>query len=447
MLYKAPSDVLKSKAIPSKDQETLLQNISSVIIINIATSGISLEKRGEILEIAAVKINIEDGLIKEEFSTYVKPHLVNSIGKKITENTGITNNDVKNAPYIQDVIPILYEFIGDSVIAGHDINFSWHRFLMLVMQKGGRICPNDTICVMALAKRLQKGLNSYKMVDLCKENNISHNPPYNSLSNARAVGLLCCKLKGETGKPTIKQEPVITNIPFAQKEQIWIGKATPYKGKTASSGNFIYFHTSIGQVVYSVKNDILGISELTVAKNVDMDMLKSLILEKFKAKGLNDIWDLISGENKATRQIECLVPDIESKIKNLEKKNAMTHKESKMYGELVVMKQNLVDVKSNLKATLLKNLEPFVFFHQLDNITEPWENCLTDEELDAFQNSQMEQEVLYDSFMGYVESYTQTNNDELIIKACYSFLHYYGHSKRGFFQYLNTCIPSTTSGN
>lgn len=87
-------------------------------IIDIETTGLS-RYDDEIIEISAVRVR--DNQVTDCFDRFVKPH--NEISSFITQLTGISNETVANSPDITDVIPDFLNFVGDDIVAGHNVNF------------------------------------------------------------------------------------------------------------------------------------------------------------------------------------------------------------------------------------------------------------------------------------------------------------------------------------
>ena len=68
----------------------------------------------ETIEIGAVKI--KDGKVIEEFQTFVKPTKVTELTSFCTQLTGITFEDLKDAPSFEEAILAFYKFFDDSYI-------------------------------------------------------------------------------------------------------------------------------------------------------------------------------------------------------------------------------------------------------------------------------------------------------------------------------------------
>ena len=86
------------------------------IVIDLETTDRNINY-AEIIEIGAIKVIA--GEVVSTFSTLVKPEF--EIPASATAINGITNEMVKDAPSIKDVIIPFIEFVGDSVLLGHNI--------------------------------------------------------------------------------------------------------------------------------------------------------------------------------------------------------------------------------------------------------------------------------------------------------------------------------------
>jgi len=98
----------------------LLKNIgfNDFISLDLETTGLNISK-DEIIEISA--IHFRDGEVFDEFTTLIKPSV--NIPKKITEITGITDSLVSDSPSIDSVFDKFLNFIDDSIIVAHNIDF------------------------------------------------------------------------------------------------------------------------------------------------------------------------------------------------------------------------------------------------------------------------------------------------------------------------------------
>ena len=87
-------------------------------VIDIETTGLD-NRTDAIIEVAAIKFDLEG--IFETYQSFVNPG--KQIPPFISELTGIFDKDVLLAPEFNSIIPALKEFIGDSVLIGHNVGF------------------------------------------------------------------------------------------------------------------------------------------------------------------------------------------------------------------------------------------------------------------------------------------------------------------------------------
>ena len=93
---------------------------NSYIALDLETTG--LEARLEkITEIAALRV--VDGRVEERFVTLVNP--MRQLGERIRALTGITDDMVKDAPVIEDIIGDVVRFCGNLPLLGHNILFDY----------------------------------------------------------------------------------------------------------------------------------------------------------------------------------------------------------------------------------------------------------------------------------------------------------------------------------
>ena len=90
------------------------------VSIDLETTGLN-PKRDRIIEIGAIRV--EQGQIVEEFSTFVDPG--RKLEERITELTGIRDEDLADAPQLDEVFPKLLEFMGELPLLGHRILFDY----------------------------------------------------------------------------------------------------------------------------------------------------------------------------------------------------------------------------------------------------------------------------------------------------------------------------------
>jgi len=162
---------------------------SEYVVFDFETTGLEASQE-RIIEIGAVKI--ADNEIIDRFSTLVNPQ--KSISRKITKLTGIKNNDVSNAPAIEEVLPEFLDFIGDAVLVAHNIDFDY-SFLRAECHRSKLEVPRlpllDTV---ALSRALLTDLNSHKLNKVAKELEISLENHHRALDDAAATAQILLEL-------------------------------------------------------------------------------------------------------------------------------------------------------------------------------------------------------------------------------------------------------------
>ncbi|MCH9703812.1 MAG: DUF3820 family protein [Chlamydiae bacterium] len=90
---------------------------SEFICLDCEFTGLDLEN-DRIIEIAAARFTLEDGIL-EEFDQLINPQY--PIGEEAQKVHNISEEMIKDAPLIADVLPKFFEFVGKRRIIGHMI--------------------------------------------------------------------------------------------------------------------------------------------------------------------------------------------------------------------------------------------------------------------------------------------------------------------------------------
>lgn len=110
--------------------------ITEFISIDIETTGLNFDF-DDVIQISAARYI--DGVEVDYFDTFVKTDYVPS---EITELTGITEEQVRNAPVLEEVMPYFVDYLGDKVLLGHNVkNFDFPFF----RAKGYDIASGHTV--------------------------------------------------------------------------------------------------------------------------------------------------------------------------------------------------------------------------------------------------------------------------------------------------------------
>ena len=159
------------------------------ISIDLETTGLS-PKLDRIIEIGAVKV--QGGEIKDTFSAFINPG--RKLSDKIIELTGIHDEDLAEASYIEEILPWLDEFMGDLPILGHSVMFDY-KFLKKAAIDNRRTFEKEAIDTLMIARKYLTELEHRNLDYLCRYYQIEHHA-HRALEDARATHLLYQKFLG-----------------------------------------------------------------------------------------------------------------------------------------------------------------------------------------------------------------------------------------------------------
>jgi DNA polymerase-3 subunit alpha (Gram-positive type) len=98
-----------------------MQKDKSFVVIDIETTGLNsnpdVGEVNHIIEVGAVKI--EKGKITKKFSSFCTCPL--PLPEEIVKLTGISNEDLMDAPSVEQVLKSLYDFCSETILVGHNI--------------------------------------------------------------------------------------------------------------------------------------------------------------------------------------------------------------------------------------------------------------------------------------------------------------------------------------
>lgn len=131
--------------------------LNDFVVLDFETTGLD-KVYDNIIEIAAIRY--KNGVETEKFVTFVKPML--RIPEEVTAINHITNKMVRSAPREDKAVPQLIDFIGNSLIVGHNVNFDV-GFLEIAAQRCRKQVKYNYVDTMSISKKLFPGLKDYKL--------------------------------------------------------------------------------------------------------------------------------------------------------------------------------------------------------------------------------------------------------------------------------------------
>ena len=159
----------------------------SYVCIDLETSGLN-PKTDKIIEVGIVKV--ENNVITEEWETLVNPD--RPIDERITELTGIRDEQLVSAPSITEVLPKLIELVGDSALLGHSVLFDY-SFVKKAAVNQKMSFEKEGIDTLKIARKYLADLESRSLSYLCEHYGICHSA-HRALHDAKATIELYRKL-------------------------------------------------------------------------------------------------------------------------------------------------------------------------------------------------------------------------------------------------------------
>ena len=188
-------------------------------VFDFETTGMS-GRQDKVIEIGMVKI--VNGKIADTFSSFINPG--RPIPYFITKLTGITNADVENAPFFDEVFTRMKDFIGDAVLIAHNLSFD-HSFLKHECANAElEFLPNEAVCTLRLARKLYPQFPSKSLGNLTKSLNIRHRNIHRGLGDSMATAKILLRMF-----PTLREEHNIDTVSDLVNFQNLPASTKPYR--------------------------------------------------------------------------------------------------------------------------------------------------------------------------------------------------------------------------
>lgn len=155
------------------------------VSVDIETTGLDASLH-EIIEIGAVKV--ENGEITAEYTELVRPE--RPLPEFITRLTGITEDDVRDAGNIREVLPPFLDFVAGYTVVGQNIGFDV-SFLRMAAGAGNFGSPVDTC---ELARILLPMLSSHSLDSLIEFFSLTEEDRHRALPDARVTARVFLRL-------------------------------------------------------------------------------------------------------------------------------------------------------------------------------------------------------------------------------------------------------------
>lgn len=168
---------------PAQERRGKSRMVSNYISVDLETTGLN-PKTDRIIEIGALRV--ENGVETGTFHAMVNPGRL--LDDKITELTGIRDEELTDAEDICQVFPRFLQFAGELPLLGHGILFDY-SFLKKVAVNLKQPFERKGIDTLKIARHYLPELPSRSLGNLCIHYGIAHQA-HRALEDARATHLL-----------------------------------------------------------------------------------------------------------------------------------------------------------------------------------------------------------------------------------------------------------------
>lgn len=271
-----------AKTISSEDL-ALIQNSPVVVVADTETTGLSPDKGASLLEIGAVLLDVQNKKITGKFSQFVRPLLnFGKVPSKITEITGITQDDVETAQEQELVMDQFWHFIGAYPLVFHNAPFDW-RFLLKAFNGIGVNPVNPILDTMAISKKIHPSFHSHSLASLSEHYGHPIEGHHRAVVDAKYTASIYLRMKDE-----LPVQEVFTTVPNQKKILLYDpSNLRILRVRYWESGkrSRIYVTTSAGVFFYDIGRSVWAVSDMRI-KDRSLDC-KACGLQILTCLGMN----------------------------------------------------------------------------------------------------------------------------------------------------------------
>lgn len=259
---------------------------------------------GTIIEIGAYRMHGRH--IQDSFQALVRPH--GSIPRFITVLTSITNEMVREAPPIEDVLPSFRDFLGDSVLVAHNAAFDYSFLDFEFRRLFGLGLGNPVLCTLRMARRFVPSVKRKRLDALAEHFGLSLEGRHRALGDARMASELlsifidiACRMglgrldrliddhqRGAAGRrierhvapeeiAAISAAPGVYLMRNERGDLLYVGKARRLRERIAS-----YFNSSVSAKTADLVSHVWKIETRETRSSLEAALLEARFIRQLK---------------------------------------------------------------------------------------------------------------------------------------------------------------------
>lgn len=190
------------------------------IILDVETTGLDYTKE-RMVEFAAIRL--ENGKMKDRFETLINPQ--QHIRKSSIAIHGITEDDVKDAPTEEQVMPMILDFIGDYPIVAHNVVFDYSFLNEASLRQTGKPITNTRIDSQMMFKEIYPEIESCGLESLMNKFNVEFTTRHRAMADTEGLAKAYPELKKLYEKKYAWQMQQMDNIDYLFERYLRIQQA------------------------------------------------------------------------------------------------------------------------------------------------------------------------------------------------------------------------------
>jgi len=269
----------------------------SLSFVDVETTGKSVAY-GRIIEIGIIRV--ENGKIVKKYNSLVDPQ--DYVDPFVYSLTGITSNELSNAPPFGQIIDEVEELLEGSVFVAHNVRFDY-GFVRNEFRRYGKSFSLKHFCTVKLARLLYPRLKTYNLDSIISEFNISCSQRHRALGDALAICEFYKKL--QKAHPLDKLEKVVgialkrpsvpllisqsslDSLPETSGVYIFYGeKGAPlYIGKSVNIRDRVLSHFSndyLSSLEMKLSQQVRSVEAKSTSGNLSALLLESQLIKKMQ---------------------------------------------------------------------------------------------------------------------------------------------------------------------
>lgn len=209
IIYGMEGYVVHNKQVCAINEQHIELKNANYVVFDLETTGLS-SRYDKIIELGFVKYR--NGVIVDTLQSFINPLM--KLDEKIVELTHITDDMLLGAPTIDQMLPRLKEFIGDSILVAHNGVFDVGFLNAALKEYEGKELTNAIIDTLPLAHCIYPKMKKFKVGDLCKYLGVDYGSEdaHRADYDAKVLGLCFESMLHELGNLNITYHDEINSL-------------------------------------------------------------------------------------------------------------------------------------------------------------------------------------------------------------------------------------------